>query len=467
MKNQFDRNLYAFGLGTVGRDMVYSLVSMYLMFYLTDILQVENSILWWITGIMMVGRAFDAVNDPFMGVIVDNTRGRFGKFKPWIAFGALFAGIVAILLFTDFGLSGASFVTLFAVLYLLWDIGFTANDIAYWSMMPSLSIDQKEREKIGAFARICANIGLFSVVVGVVPLTNALGKLLGSMKAAYLVFAIALVAIMWLGQLITLFGVREKAGLFRVEASTTLRGMARALFRNDQLGVVAIAMVIFTIGYDTTASFGIYFFKYAYGNEGMYSIFALVLGVSQLSALGIFPLASKRLNRRQLYTGATILVTIGYIIFFFSPMDMRFIGLAGVLIFVGQAFIQLLMLMFLADSIEYGQWKLGKRNESVTFSVQPFINKMGSAMAAGTVGVVVIVSGINEAAGPADVSSQGLLLLKSGMLVFPLVCIVAGFIIWRLFFRIDETFYKKIISDLRERGQLQPEMAESPAPPQP
>jgi len=88
-------------------------------------------------------------------------------------------------------------------------------------------------------------------------------------------------------------------------------------------------------------------------------------------------------------------------------------------------------------------------------------------MAAGTVGVGVIVSGINEAAGPADVSSQGLLLLKSGMLVFPLVCIVAGFIIWRLFFRIDETFYKKIISDLRERGQLQPEMAESPAPSQP
>jgi melibiose permease/lactose/raffinose/galactose permease len=118
------------------------------------------------------------------------------------------------------------------------------------------------------------------------------------------------------------------------------------------------------------------------------------------------------------------------------------------------------MLMFLADSIEYGQWKLGKRNESVTFSVQPFINKMGSAMAAGTVGAVVILSGINQAAGPADVSSQGLLLLKSGMLFLPLACIVAGFVVWRLFFRIDENFYNRIIGDLRQRGQLQPETAD-------
>ncbi|HSN65407.1 MAG TPA: MFS transporter, partial [Fusibacter sp.] len=173
------RNRYAFGLGTIGRDMLYTLESMYLIYYLTDVLDLPTSTLWWITAVLFVARIFDAFNDPIMGVIVDNTHGKYGKFKPWIAIGALGTGIVTILMFTDFGLTGSTYVMLFAIIYVLWDISFTANDIGYWSMLPSLSLDQKEREKIGAFARICANIGLFFVVVGIVPITNALAEALG------------------------------------------------------------------------------------------------------------------------------------------------------------------------------------------------------------------------------------------------------------------------------------------------
>ena len=454
MKDYFKRNLYSFGLGTVGRDMVYSLVSMYLIYYLTEVLQVTDRSLWWINAIILGARVFDALNDPVMGVIVDNTRTRYGKFKPWIAFGACSSGIVTVLLFADFGLTGSGYVALFGVLYLLWGMSFTTNDISYWSMMPTLSLDQKQRERIGAFARIAANVGLFAVVVGIVPLTDALGAALGGAKPAWFAFALILAAIMWAGQAITLLGVRESRERFRQEEHTSLRGMVRALFGNDQLLAVAVSMALFMIGYVTTTSFGIYFFKYAYRDESMYSIFALVLGVSQLAALAAFPVFSRRHSRSSLYSAATVLVVLGYLVFFFSPMNMVFIGLAGVLMFVGQAFIQLLMLMFLADSIEYGQWKLGKRNESVTFAVQPFINKMGGAISSGVVGAVVILSGINAASVPEDVGPAGLLLMKSSMLIFPLLCIVAGYLIWRRFFKIDEGFYKKILADLHERGQL-------------
>ncbi|MBE3102132.1 MAG: MFS transporter, partial [Firmicutes bacterium] len=352
------RNRFTFGLGTIGRDMAYTMVSMYLIFYLTDILQLPNSTLWWISGILLAGRIYDAVNDPIMGVIVDNTHSRFGKFKPWIALGALLSGVFTVLLFTDFGLTGAGYIALFTVIYLFWEMGFTANDISYWSMLPSLSMDQKEREKIGAFARICANIGLFIVVAGIVPITTALGKAFGSMQKGYTVFSIIIILIMWAGQCITLFGVKEPKGIFLQESHTTLKGMITAIFKNDQLLYTAISMSLFMIGYVTTTSFGLYFFKYAYGDEGMYSIFAIILGISQILALVVFPLFSKRFSRRNLYTAATALVILGYVIFFFSPMDMRFIGLSGMLLFVGQAFIQLLMLMFLTDTIEYGQWKL-------------------------------------------------------------------------------------------------------------
>ena len=449
-----NRNRYTFGLGTIGRDMLYSLISMYLIFYLSDIVNLSNSVLWWVTAIIMGARIFDALNDPIMGVIVDNTRSRFGKFKPWITIGAFTSGIFTILLFTDFQLNGTAFILLFAFLYVMWGISFTANDISYWSMLPSLSTDQKEREKIGAFARICANIGLFMVVAGIVPLTTAIGDATGSMKTAYFIFTLVVVAVMWIGQSITVFGVKEKKDQFKVEEKTTLRGMVRAIFKNDQLLYTAIAMALFMIGYVTTTGFGLYYFKYAFGDEGMYSIFAVILGVAQITALAVFPLFSKKFNRKKLYTGATIFVFAGYGVFFFSPMNMIFIGIAGLLLFLGQAFIQLLMLMFLADTVEYGQWKLGRRNESVTFALQPFINKMGGAIASGIVGATIIISGINEAETAADVTAGGLLTLKMAMFVLPLLFILAGYIIYRAKYKIDQKMFSQILEELKERGDI-------------
>jgi len=449
------RNRWTFGLGTIGRDMVYSLSSMYLIFYLTDVIKVSTGVMWWVAGIILVARVFDALNDPIMGFIVDNTHTRWGKFKPWIAIGATLSAVFTVLLFTDFGLDGGAFIAAFAVFYLMWGISYTANDISYWSMLPSLSIDQKEREKIGAIARICANVGLFFVVAGIVPLTGLLGEQFGGIRHGWFVFALLISVVMVAGQCVTLFGVKEADDIIDKKQSTPLRELIRIIVKNDQLFITAIAMSLFMIGYVTTTSFGIYFFKYAYGNEGMYSIFALILGVSQITALAVFPLFSKRFERKTLYTAAIILLVSGYVIFFFAPTTtMIFIGAAGILMFIGQSFVQLLMLMFLADSVDYGHWKLGKRNDSISFSLQPFINKMGGAISSGVVSVIIIVSGIKDAESAADVTAQGLLMMKLAMLVFPMLCIVVSYIIYRKKYIIDSAFYARILSELRQRGEL-------------
>ena len=150
-----------------------------------------------------------------------------------------------------------------------------------------------------------------------------------------------------------------------------------------------------------------------------------------------------------------ILVVAGYVIFFFAPTNtMLFIGIAGVLLFVGQAFIQLLMLMFLADTIEYGFWKFGRRNDSVTFSLQPFINKMGGAVAGGVVNITIIFSGIKDAKSAADVTSQGLFMMKMSMMIFPLLCILAGFLLYLKKYKIDKNMYEQILKDLAKRGDI-------------
>lgn len=452
MEKTYKRNRFTYGLGTVGRDMVYTMISMYLMFYLTDVLNLETGVLWWVTAIILGARIFDALNDPVMGVIVDNTNTRWGKYKPWILVGIIFAGILTILLFIDFGLKGAAYILVFGVLYVLWGITYTMNDIAYWSMMPSLSKSQSEREIIGSVARICASVGLFVVVTLVVPITTALAEVVGSLQKAYLVFTMILVLIMWVFQSITLLGVKEDKNQVSNTEHTTLKEMVKVIFKNDQLLVTAVSMMLFMIGYMTTTSFGIYYFKYVYGDEGMYSVFAVVLGVSQIVAMVSFSFLTKIMKRKTLYLIATFMVVAGYIVFFFAPnTTMLFIGIAGVLLFIGEAYIQLMMLMFLTDSVEYGEWKLGKRNGSVTLSIQAFINKSGGAIANGVTGAVVILSGMKTAETAADMTSEGLLIFKIAMMILPLICIVIGFIIYRTKYILDEEMYAKIVEELDER----------------
>jgi melibiose permease/lactose/raffinose/galactose permease len=183
---------------------------------------------------------------------------------------------------------------------------------------------------------------MYICVVGIIPITEALG----GDKRAWLIFAVAVVVVTWAFLLFPLLGVRENRAIVHKQEKTSVREMFGVIFKNDQLLFTAIAMALFEIGYATTATFGVYYFKYAYLNEDMYSVFAAILGVAQLAALAVFPAFSRKYSRKQLYAFATLLVVHGYIVFFFAPMNILIIGVAGVLIFVGQAFIQILMLIF-------------------------------------------------------------------------------------------------------------------------
>lgn len=439
--------------GTIGRDMVYTLVSMYLMYYLSDVLVLSKESLLRLTGIFVLMRIFDAINDPFMGMIVDNTRSRFGKFKPWIAIGALLSGLFTVLLFTDFGLTEGAFVASFSLIYLFWGISFTANDIAYWSMLPALSDQQKEREKIGAFARICANIGLFSVVVGIVPITQALAQRLGSLQKAYAALSMALVAAMLLFQALMLFLVKEAPRQGPQASKTSASALFKVIFKNDQLLWTTLAMGLFMVGYTTTTSFGLYYFEYIFGDVTKYGIFALILGVSQILALLAFPFFSRHFKRKQLYQSASLLVVLAYLIFYLAKDSMALVGLAGVLLFSGQAFIQLIMLMFIADCVEYGEYRLGRRNDSVTLSLQPLINKFGGAIASGIVGFTVVYSGVKDAQSAADMQPEGIRFFKNSMLIMPILLIALSYLIYHKKYKIDEAYYEKMLAHLKAERQ--------------
>lgn len=144
----------------------------------------------------------------------------------------------------------------------------------------------------------------------------------------------------------------------------------------------------------------------------------------------VYPAVARKLNRCQLYT------------------------LGAALVFMGQAFIQTPMLMFLADTVEYGQWKLGKRSKSVSFSIQPLINKIGGTLATGIVSLTLILSGIKVDGGTAGaIGSEGKLIVKAAMFAIPLLMIVAGYIVYRKKYKISEEFYGQILQELENREQ--------------
>ena len=442
-----NRNKTYFGLGTIGRDMFYSFESNTLLYFLSDVLSLPVWVFAAASMVLSVMRIFDAINDPITGLVIDNIRSPWGKFKPAILVGGLLSAIFSVMLFANIG-TGWTFVIIFGIAYFLWDVTYGVNDIAYWTLLPAMSSDQKFREKTGAFARICANVGMYIVMVAWQPVTSALGDT----PKVWFWCAVAISVIYVLGLLFPLLGVKEKRVAMEDQESTTLKQMWIALTRNDQLMWTTLSMGLFMIGYCTTVGFAVYYMKYIFGNEGMYVVLVGVCGVAQLSALGVYPAVSKRFNRKQLYTLATIFVLAGYVIFFFAELSIILVALGAVLVFVGQAFIQTLMLMFLADTVEYGQWKLGKRNESITFSVQPLINKIGGALSTAVVSLTLIISGIKIDGGTVDaIDNAGKLLVKTSMFAMPLVAIVAGYIIYLKKYKISETFYQEILHDLEER----------------
>ncbi|MBR4795753.1 MAG: MFS transporter, partial [Lachnospiraceae bacterium] len=170
-----------YGIGAVGKDMVYMLSASYVLYYFQDVLGV-NAVAMGI--ILLAARIFDAFNDPIMGVVVAKTKTKWGKFRPWLLIGTLTNAVVLFLMFAcPPSLDGAGLTAYAAITYILWGTTYTMMDIPYWSMIPAITKGGKERENLSTLARSCAGAG--SAIISVITMiaVNALGKMFGGSTA--------------------------------------------------------------------------------------------------------------------------------------------------------------------------------------------------------------------------------------------------------------------------------------------
>ena len=163
----------AFGIGAVGKDMVYALSASYVMYYYQDVLGLSAS---FVGLVLMAARFFDAFNDPFMGVLVAKTRTRWGRFRPWIFSGTLLNALVLYALFAAPVLDEAALMVYFSVMYILWGVTYTMMDIPYWSMIPAVTRTPKDRENLSMVGRTCAGVGSALIAMFTMLLVGILGE---------------------------------------------------------------------------------------------------------------------------------------------------------------------------------------------------------------------------------------------------------------------------------------------------
>lgn len=439
----------SYGIGAVGKDMVYSLVSGFLMYYYNTVLGISAT---FIGVLFMAARIFDAFNDPFMGVVVEKTKSRWGKFRPWILTGSIINALVLIALYAvPKSLEGNSLLVYVSFTYILWGMTYTIMDIPYWSMIPAITEVGKDRENISVIARSCAGLGFAIPVALTMVLVPVLGG--GDKRVGFAIMAVLVGIFFVVAMSITVINVVEKV---KVQSkSPTIREMFSSLLKNDQALVVVISIIIFNSSLYLTQQLAIYFFQYDIGNEGLFGLFGTVGGAAQILAMMTLPVFRKKWESRKILVGAILTTLVGYTMLFvlgtLQITNIVLLCIAAVIIFMGFGLATVLTTIFLADSVDYGEWKNGNRSESVIFSLQTFVVKLASAFSVliAGVGLDVIRLDVDLA-----VQTTGTLFgLRILMIVFPMIGLVASILYFLKKYRLNDEYLQQISRENHERRQ--------------
>lgn len=493
LKKPFTKNMLMFSLGTIGRDFLYFLFNSFLMTFILFTKTIDNKMLTAVGAIIVVARIFDALNDPIMGGIVENTRTKWGKYKPWQLLGAVLTGAVIISVFCV-KLDGWSYIGFLAFAYLMFSITFTMNDISYWGMLPSLTSDEHERNKLTSCAQLLASagVGLASLLIPLFT-TGSLAK--WGAPTGYKVIGIISAVLMVLFQLFTILGVKEKPlPPIKPDKSDrlTLKKMFQTIAKNDQLLWCALIMLIFSIGTGVVGGGLLTMYVYfEFGYEGGYTLL-IGLGYGIISTLftATYPWLSKKFGRNTILYSAGIATIFGFALMLIFALAIptgapkssewfaKFILIAVAYTFIGYgAGFYMIMVINMANTVEYNEWKYGQRNESLIFSLRPFTAKLSSALTQALVIGVYAVASIttytnaisnieNEASKNLitnkvkmekiteiinKVSLQDRQILVSSMCIIPIVFMIVALILYKKKCTLSETRLAEMVKETEAR----------------
>lgn len=496
------RNFFMFPLGTLGRDFLYNFFNGYLLSFVLFTKTLTVAQFSSISIIIVLARIFDALNDPLMGGIVENTRTKWGKYKPWQLIGAVSTSVVIVLLF-NVNLDGWAFIAFLAVCYFLFSITFTMNDISYWGMLPSLTSNVDDRNKLTSFTQIICGlgIGLSGLLVPALT-TGAIGTaIFGSAIKGYKVLSIVVSLSMLAFQCFTLFGVKEKP-LPELKVKTPpmkIKDMFKVLFKNDQLLWASLILLLYNIGVNVfSGGLGMMYSYIEFGYDGLlWTVFAAGFSVVSTAFTLFYPLFSKKWGRDKTLYSTGIATIIGFLLMLLFGLVVPKIDLFVVPILNVTINLKYLLMMLaytiagwgggfylicvinITNTVEYNEYKTGDRKEGLIFSLRPFTAKMGSALMQGIISLVYIIAGVlavtdgissleNKAIQKEITAEEKLIsinklidgvpekskiILLVCMCIIPVVFMAVTLIIYKKKFKLDEKTMDFMLEEIKKRKE--------------
>ncbi len=444
------REKYCFGIGAIGKDAICNLVGAFLMLYFTDTLYLAPA---FVGALFFVARIWDAVNDPVMGMIVDNTKSRYGKFRIWLIVGTLVNSVVFVLLFYSFNLKGTALYVYVSVMYILYGMTYTIMDVPYWSWLPNLTNDPREREKVSVIPRFFASLAGFSVATFGLYVIHGLNRMAGEeslyAEHGYTVFALIIAVVFLVTIGITVSNVKEESTLGSETKKTGLRQAFKIIVQNDQLVAFIGLLLTFNLCTQIAKSFAVYYFKNVCGNEYLYSIFGFAI-IAEMVGLVCFPKIAAKISREKVYFIACFLPVLGFVLLgafgFIAPKNAAFVVISCVFVFFGSGLSLGVTTCCMADVIDYGEVKFGVRNESVTCSAQTFLMKAAMAAAGGLSGVGLQIVGYDP---KLDVQAPGTVLgIRVMMIAIPILLAVVSYLIYNRFYHLKGEKMEEVTEQL-------------------
>lgn len=451
-----------YGVGAIGLDLSYGMFYSYLSLYLAKVLGISPAFLLIITPL---ARLWDGINDPMMGSIVDQTNSKMGKYRPWILRGTLLNAVVLCLLFNNPGINTNSvwILVYVAVFYVLWGMTNTLADIPYWSMIPSLASGEKDRNLISTIARAFSGLGqgIISILTPImVPLLAGVAKDdLDSLPSDVLKVGFGkwsiLAAILLVVFAVICVSVTKERNVIKSEEKFSFKRALNVIKNNDQLLVFMLFAMISNAGFYMTSGISVFYFTEVAGDLTLQSTFNLMGTVGSVLGILVVPVCSKFMNNRSIYKLSLLMAATGYIgmaiIGYGFGGNVYGLGLCYIVTSLGTASMFVNQTVMLADIVDYGEYKLGKRNQSLTFSMKGFLQKMAYTIQSIIMYASFVITSYDfsgENAVNSVVTDEAKGAISAMMFIVPPVMMLISLVIFSKKYKIHGEFKQKVLEEV-------------------
>ena len=449
-----------YGVGAVGLDLSYGMFYSYLSIYLTNALGISPAFLLIITPI---ARIWDGFNDPMMGMIVDKTHTKMGKYRPWILTGALLNAVVLGLLFNNPGFaSGSTGLYVYAaVLYVFWGMTNTLADIPFWSMVPSFASEEKDRNLVSTIARAFSGLGQGIISIFTPMAVAFFGGVAGSkldamtsdtLSKGFGKWSVIMAGGLVLFALISVLSTKERRIIVNKE-KFSFKAAINVIKSNDQLLVFMLFAMISNAGFYMTSGISSYYFTSVLGDLTLQSKFNLMGTVGSVLSILVVPVFSKFMNNRSIYKLSLGMAAAGYIgmavMGYVFTGNVTALGLFYILTSLGTGSMFVNQTVMLADCVDYGEYKTGARNQSLTFSMKGFLQKMAYTVQAIIMYATFTFTGYDGEAVVQTAQAQSAISFL--MFIVPPVMIIVSLIIFTKKYRIFGDFKQEVLTAVSEK----------------